>query len=148
VYSHILICTDGSDLAAHGVDHGLLLARTLGSRVTIIMATDPYPLAAASSTGWVAAPADFESYDARQEEYATAVLTAAKAAADKADVTAETIHIPRVSPATAIVETAQKRDCNLIVMASHGRRGIRRVLLGSQTAEVLATTTIPVLVVR
>lgn len=148
MYSHILICTDGSDLATHGVDHGLSLARTLGSRVTIVMATDPYPLAAASSTGWVAAPADFESYDARQKEYATAVLTAAKAAADKAGVTAETIHIPRVAPAAAIVETAQKRDCNLIVMASHGRRGIRRVLLGSQTSEVLATTTIPVLVVR
>lgn len=149
MYSHILICTDGSDLAKSGVDHGLSLARALGSKATIIMATEPFPRAlGASSAGWVATPEDFEGYEARQKEYATSVLAAARAAAQKAGVAAETIYAPDAWPATAIVETAQKLDCNLIVMASHGRRGISRVLLGSQTSEVLATTKVPVLVVR
>jgi nucleotide-binding universal stress UspA family protein len=150
MYSHILICTDGSDLAKSGVDHGLSLARALASKVTIIMATEPFPLAlgGASSAGWVASPEDFEGYDNRQKEYATGVLAAAKAAAQKTGVAVDTIYVPGVLPATAIVETAQKLGCNLIVMASHGRRGISRVLLGSQTAEVLATTKVPVLVVR
>jgi nucleotide-binding universal stress UspA family protein len=63
-------------------------------------------------------------------------------------LTVETLHIPNALPAAAIVDTAKTQGCDLIVIASHGYRGIKRVLLGSQTAEVVATAHIPVLVVH
>jgi nucleotide-binding universal stress UspA family protein len=76
------------------------------------------------------------------------VLVSAKAAADRAGVAADTLHVPDRWPADAIIEVAEARGCNLIVMASHGRRGLGRLILGSQTSEVLAHSKIPVLVVR
>ena len=84
----------------------------------------------------------------RSEKEAQAILAPVKEAADKMGLTAETIHATNPFPAAAIVETAKEQDCNLIVMASHGRRGIRRALLGSQAAEVVSTSNIPVLVIR
>jgi nucleotide-binding universal stress UspA family protein len=76
------------------------------------------------------------------------VLNAAKSAADRVGVTAETLHIPNAQPAEAIIEAAKSRNCSLIAMASHGRRGLGRLVLGSVTAEVLAHSPVPVLVVR
>jgi nucleotide-binding universal stress UspA family protein len=149
VYTHILISTDGSELAQHGVDHGLSLAKALGSKVTIVTATEPFPPATAGAMGgWVPAPVDYEGYGAGQQELAEKILSAAKAAAEKMGIEADTVHVPDTWPAVAIVDTAQQRNCNLIVMASHGRRGLAKVLLGSQTSEVLVTATVPVLVVR
>ncbi len=87
-------------------------------------------------------------YEAGQKEAATKVLARVKAAADRLGVDAETVHVPEAQPAEAIVATAKERHCNLVVMASHGRRGLRRLLLGSQTAEVLVSSSVPVLVVR
>ncbi|MFT4150002.1 MAG: universal stress protein [Paracoccaceae bacterium] len=149
MYSHILISTDGSEVAAKGVDHGLTLAKALGSRVTIITVTESFPIYAGTvGDAWVAGPAEIDAYDERQKEYAADVLKAAKAAADKIGVTAELVHVPNARAADAIVDTAKSRDCNLIAMSSHGRRGLGRLLLGSQTAEVLAHSPVPVLVVR
>ena len=149
MYTHILISTDGSELAQHGVDHGLSLAKALGSKVTIVTATEPFPAAAAGAMGaWVPAPVDYDGYDAGQQELAKGILSTAKAAAEKMGIEADTVHVPNSRPAVAIIDTAQQHDCNLIVMASHGRRGLTKVLLGSQTSEVLVTATIPVLVVR
>ncbi len=149
MYDHILLPTDGSDLAHHGVQQGLSLAKALGSKVTIITVTEPFPVqATATATGWVASPDDFASYDAAQKKFAEDILAATKAEAAKAGVEADTLHVPDGWAASVIVETAKHRGCGLIVMASHGRRGFKRLLLGSQTAEVLATATVPVLVVR
>ena len=148
MYTHILISTDGSELAQHGVDHGLSLAKALGSKVTIVTATEPFPVAAGAMGGWAPSPADYDGYDADQQELAKAILSTAKAAADKMGIEADTVHVPNSWPAVAIIDTAQQHGCDLIVMASHGRRGIRKVLLGSQTSEVLVTATVPVLVVR
>jgi nucleotide-binding universal stress UspA family protein len=128
MYTHILISTDGSELAQKGVDHGLALADEFGSKVTIITVTDR-----------------LEDTNTR---YAEAILSAAKAAAEKMELTVVTLHIPNAAPAAAIVDAAKAQGCDLIVMASHGYRGIKRVLLGSQTAEVIATAHIPVLVVH
>jgi nucleotide-binding universal stress UspA family protein len=89
------------------------------------------------------AGAPFEARD-----YAAEILAKIKAAADKIGVIAETVHVPDSRPAEAILESAARHGCSLIVMASHGRRGISRLLLGSQTAEVVAHSPVPVLVVR
>ena len=95
-------------------------------------------------------PSDAErvNFEGSQKTFAEGVLKTVKEAAGKMGIAASTIHVADALPATAIVETAQSAGCNLIVMASHGRRGLRRLLLGSQTAEVLAHSHTPVLVVR
>jgi nucleotide-binding universal stress UspA family protein len=147
VYAHILISTDGSDLAPRGVDHGLSLAKSLGSKVTVITTTWPFPFATAYG-GWTKGSKDTERYDAEQKDSANGILAAVRASAEKMGIEIKTVHVPNTEPAAAIIDTAQKLGCNLIVMASHGRRGIERVLLGSQTSEVLVTTAVPVLVVR
>lgn len=147
MYKHILIATDGSDVAQKGVDHGLTLAKALGGRVTIVTVTERFP-AYVGVAGWVASANEMAAYDAGQTEAASAVLAAAKAAADKLGVEAETLHVPNALPADAIIDVARARHCSLIAMSSHGRRGLERALLGSQTSEVLARSPLPVLVVR
>jgi len=147
MFSHILLPTDGSECAAQGVDRGVALAGKLGAKVTILTVTEPLPVyAAVDGMGW-SASAVYADYDQHQEAAAKAVLAAAKQKAEAAGVQAEALHAPRAQPAEAIVETAKSRGCDLIVMASHGRRGVRRLILGSQTSEVLTRSPAPVLVV-
>jgi nucleotide-binding universal stress UspA family protein len=149
MYKHILISTDGSDVARKGVDHGLSLAKALGAKVTIVTVTERFPIYAdVTGVGWVPGPSEVADYDAGQKKWAEGVLAKVKAAADKLGVEAETLHVPDALPAETIVETAKSRGCSLIAMSSHGRRGIGRLLLGSQTSEVLAHSPVPVLVVR
>lgn len=150
MYNHILIPTDGSEVAGKGVEHGVSLAKSLGARVTIVMATERFPVFANAGMagGWTPGPEEMARYDAGQKEMAQEVLAAAAAAARKLGVPVDTVHVPDVYPAEAIVELATERDCSLIVMASHGRRGLRKLVLGSQTSQVLAYSPVPVLVVR
>lgn len=139
MYKHILIATDGSELAQKGVDQGLALARDLGSTVKVISVADTYPLQSAITR---------ESWNEAQKSHANEALSAARAAALRLGVKVEVVFASDHSPAEAIVETSKKLGCDLIVMASHGRRGVSRLLLGSQTAEVVHSSSIPVLVVR
>lgn len=149
MYKHILISTDGSDVAQRGVDHGLSLAKNLDAKVTIITVTEPFPFhASAAGAGWVPLPEDISGYEEGQKNAAEKLLVAVREAAAKIGVTADVLHMPDAQPAEAIVEAANVTGCSLIVMASHGRRGLGRLLLGSQTAEVLAHSPVPVLVVR
>lgn len=150
MYKYILISTDGSDVAQKGVDHGLSLAKALGAKVTIVTVTERFPIytGGMASAGWIPGPTEMAEYDAGQKEWADGVLARVKAAADKLGVEAETLHVPDARPAEAILEAAQSRGSSLIAMSSHGRRGIGRLLLGSQTQEVLAHSPVPVLVVR
>lgn len=150
MYNHILISTDGSELAQKGVDHGLSLAKSLGARVTIVTVTERYPVSVHSGVGagWLPGQEEMARYEAGQKEIAQEVLAAVEAVAKKLGVAADTVHVPGAYPAEAIIEAAKARDCGLIVMASHGRRGLRKLVLGSQTSEVLAHSPVPVLVVR
>lgn len=148
MYNHILISTDGSDVAQKGVDHGLSLAKSLRGRATIIMVTEIFPIYPPTDVSGTWVLDETARYRAGQKEIAQKVLAAAEAAAKKLGVPADTVHIPDAYPAEAIVELAKARDCSLIVMASHGRRGLRKLMLGSQTSEVLANSPVPVLVVR
>lgn len=145
MYKHLLITTDGSEVAQKGIDHGLGLAKSLGVPATILTVTEPFPVYAMGSSY---VPLEFADYDNVQKEFAEKVLGAAQKAAEAAGVTVTTLHVPNSQPADAIVETATSRGCDLIVMASHGRRGLGRLMLGSQTSEVVANAKLPVLVVR
>jgi nucleotide-binding universal stress UspA family protein len=146
MYKSILIPTDGSEFAAKGVETGLSLARSFGAKVTLLMVSEPLPTYVGLEA--TAMSAIFVDYDKIQAESAAAVLAAAKRKADDMGVAAETHYVSRSQPADAILATVKTHGNDLIVMASHGRRGVRRLILGSQTAEVLAQSTVPVLVVR
>lgn len=149
MYTHILISTDGSELAQRGVDHGLSLAKALGAKVTVITITEPIPFpAGAAGAGWVPTATDIAGYEKAQKEQAEELLGKVRDAANKLGVETNLVHAPDTWPAEAIVQTAKAENCNLIVMASHGRRGLGRLILGSQTSEVLASSSIPVLVVK
>lgn len=149
MYHHILISTDGSEVAQKGVDHGLTLAKALGAKVTVITVTDPYPYQmSAAGVGWVPGPNEIALFQEGQAEYAKKLLAKVAEAGKKLDLGVETLHVPDARPAEAILDTAAAEGCSLIVMGSHGRRGIGRLLLGSQTSEVLAHSPLPVLVVR
>jgi nucleotide-binding universal stress UspA family protein len=149
MYASILLSTDGSDVARKGVEHGVSLAKALNAKVTIITVTEPLPVDYGSghASGWIPSQEEFDSFDAACKERAGKVLDEARAIAEQVGISAELLHVPNAHPATAIVETAKSRGCDLIVMASHGRRGLRKLLLGSQTSEVLVNGSVPVLVV-
>ncbi|MBE1205486.1 universal stress protein [Aminobacter carboxidus] len=149
MYTHVLIATDGSELAQKGLDHGLSLAKGIGAKVTVMNVTEPAPIfASAGMYGPVATAEDIVSYQRAGEEYGAKVLTAAKAEADRLGVNADTVHVEEMWAAEAINQIAQDKGCDLIVMASHGRRGLGRLILGSQTVDVLTNSKVPVLVVR
>ncbi|MDX3911156.1 MAG: universal stress protein [Sphingobium sp.] len=148
MYKHILIATDGSDVGQKGVDHGIALARDLRARVTLITVTEPYPVYAGGEFGFVPSDALMGDYMSGQKEAATAMLSAAEKAAASAGLEVSTIHVAEAQPAEAIIEAAQSHGCDLVVMGSHGRRGIGRLALGSKTWEVVAHSHVPVLVVR
>ncbi|MCX5496615.1 universal stress protein [Kaistia dalseonensis] len=139
MYKHILIATDGSELADKGVDSGLALAAALHANVTAVTATRP-PLELAGDVD----PIDRATLD----ENATEILSAVAAKAFALGVSCAGVKISTANPAEAIIDTAMVRGCDLIVMASHGRRGLQRMILGSQASKVLLGTTLPVLVIR
>ena len=154
MYANILMSTDGSDVARKGVTHGIALAKALNAKATVITVTEPLPVGfgGGHDSGWLPSPENFDLvdttiFDAASKERAGKVLDEAQAIAEQIGISAELLHVPNAHPATAIIETAKSRGCDLIVMASHGHRGLRKVLLGSQTSEVLADGSVPVLVV-
>lgn len=149
MYKHILVSTDGSEVGARGLDHGLSLAKALGSRVTVITVTERFPVYPDGLTvAYAMSDSLMTEYAAGQKEAAGAILAAAKQSADRIGVPVETLHLPNAQPAEAIIEAAKSLGCSLVVMSSHGRRGLGRLVLGSVTSEVLAHSPVPVLVVR
>lgn len=149
MYANILMSTDGSDVASRGVEHGIALAKALNAKATIVTVTEPLPIdyGGGHHSGWIPAQAEIDNFDAACRERAGRVLDEARTMAERSGLSVELLHVPNSHPATAIVETAKSRGCDLIVMASHGRRGLRRLFLGSQTSEVLVNGSVPVLVV-
>ncbi|MBN9260606.1 MAG: universal stress protein [Hyphomicrobium sp.] len=145
MYDRILIATDGSELAEKAVDQGLAMAKAVGAKVIVVRVTSmPAPMVYEGVV--VALPTEEIRAEiaARVAEH-FAVL---KSKATALGVDMETVHVEHDQPWQAIIDTAKQKAANLIVMASHGRRGISAVLLGSETQKVLTHTTIPVLVCR
>jgi nucleotide-binding universal stress UspA family protein len=150
MYANILLSTDGSDVARTGIQHGIALAKALNAKVTVITVTEALPIDYGSghASGWIPSKEEIDSFDAASKERASKVLDEVRVMAEQSGVSAELLHVPDAHPATAIIETAKSRGCDLIVMGSHGRRGLRKLFLGSQTSEVLADGSVPVLVVH
>jgi nucleotide-binding universal stress UspA family protein len=150
MYANILLSTDGSDVARKGVEHGIALAKALNAKVTVITVTEPLPVdyGGGHAGGWIPSQDEFDRFDAACEERAGKIRDETRAMAEKIGISPEFLHVPNAYPATTIIETAKSRGCDLIVMGSHGRRGLRKLLLGSQTSEVLVDGSVPVLVVH
>jgi nucleotide-binding universal stress UspA family protein len=145
MFKHVLIPTDGSKLSEEAVAKGLELAKALGARATVMIVIEPFHILTADV-------AQIEStrdeYEAHATSHAAAILEAAAAKGRAAGVTVATLDVRHDHPHDAIVRTAWEQGCDLIAMASHGRRGVAALMLGSQTAKVLAHSKIPVLVFR
>lgn len=144
MYKHILIATDGSELASKAVSTGLALAKQLNAKATALTATEPWT---AMMMGEPAIAFPIAEYEKAAAENAARILAEVSGSAKKLGLACETVHVMNF-PAEAIIETAKARGCDLIVMASHGRRGLARALLGSQATNVLTHSTVPVLICR
>lgn len=145
MYKHLLIATDGSELAKKAVEQGLDLAKALNGKVTIVTVTEPW-IISASDEQVAAFPT--EEYEKAAAAHATKILHDISDVAAHRGIACETVHIKDQFPAEGIVETAKAKGCDLIVMASHGRRGLMQFVLGSQATRVVTHSTIPVLICR
>lgn len=148
MYQRILIAIDGSELGASALRHGLGLAKALGASVDILTVSEPWADGMADVQGWSIGYQAGPEYRAEREQEAKGILDPALAQAAAAGVPASPVHVLDKYAADGILETAAEKGSEVIVMASHGRRGLAKVLVGSQTAEVLTRTLLPVLVVR
>ncbi len=145
MYKHILIPTDGSELSQNAVAYGVALAKSVNAKVTILTVSTPFHTFAVEP-GMITDTR--EQYAKHVTALAAKYLNAANEVALAAGVTCETMHVEHDHPHLAIIDTAAQESCDLIVMASHGRRGISAIVLGSETVKVLTHSTIPALVVR
>lgn len=144
MYQRILIPTDGSENTAKAARAAIELARLGGGELFTVSVKEPFPYSAISEMQPVP-PQEF--YDA-QERIAAARVKSVMDLAAAASVPCQGHSVEALHPWEAIVDHAQTNQCDLIVMASHGRRGISALLLGSETQRVLIHTTLPVLIIR
>ena len=145
MYKHLLVAIDGSELAQNALEQAITLAKVLDAKVSIVTVTEPWH-AFAAGDGTVVFP--IEEYEASITQWALETLSSAAKVAANANVACETIHVKEAYPAEGIIKTAEQQQCDLIVMASHGRRGLTRLLLGSQANHVVTHSTRPVLICR
>jgi nucleotide-binding universal stress UspA family protein len=145
MYKNILIATDGSELAEKALRDGISLGKAIGAKITVLTVTIPFHI----FTTNVQMIEDIRpQYNKRMEEQAANILGAAVDAAKAAGIACDTVHVEHEHPYQAIIDTAVSNGCDLIEMASHGRRGVSAILIGSETLKVLTHSKIPVLVHR
>jgi nucleotide-binding universal stress UspA family protein len=147
MYKNLLVATDGSKLSAKAVAHALELAQAVGATITAFYAAPDYPMPAYAD-GVVYEPVSRKEYAKLAEQDAAKILEAVAAKARAAKVECKTTWNVAYAPWEAILAAAKKNKCDAIVMASHGRRGLSAVLLGSETQKVLTHSKLPVIVVR
>jgi len=144
MFQRILIPTDGSDITQKAIATALSLADSLGARVYALSVKEPFPYSAISEMQ----PTPPQEFFDAQERIASSRVQEVANLAEIQGVVCETQTIEALHPWEAIIEHAQQKACDLIVMASHGRRGVTALLLGSETQKVLTHSKVPVLVVR
>lgn len=147
MFRNILVPTDGSALSAKAVKKAVALAKSTGAAITGFHVAPAYRFNVYADY----VPANFmqpKEYAARSRKVAAGHLKAVEKAAADAGVKCSSVFVCSDFAAEAIVKAAKKHKCDLIAMASHGRSGLSRLLVGSETQKVLANTTIPVLVLR
>ena len=145
MFKNILVPTDGSDLAAKAVEQGVLFAKDIGAKITAVTVTEPFHFFSTSPNQLEYTPIEYKKH---AESQAHKVLGVVSAAAKSAGVDCDTLHVEHEQVYQAIIEAAEARKCDLIVMASHGRRGVSAGVLGSETVKVLTHSKIPVLMYR
>lgn len=144
MYKRILFPTDGSEITAKALQSALSLARLCGAELVTLAVMEPFPYSAISEMQPVP-PQEF--YDA-QQRVATARVKVVADAAAAAGVPCQGHTVEALHPWEAILDHGKAQGCDVIVMASHGRRGVSALLLGSETQKVLTHSAVPVLVIR
>jgi nucleotide-binding universal stress UspA family protein len=147
MFKQILVPTDGSELSAEAVTRAVDFAREAGARITFFFAKPDYPVAFYGE-GALIDPTTPEKFAEMADKQAADVLAVCEAAASAAGVACTSVSLTSDVPYEAIIEAADSAGCDLIFMASHGRRGISGLLLGSETQKVLTHSKVPVLVYR
>ena len=147
MYQRILVATDGSPLSKKAVTSAIALAAQTGSALVALTVVPRYPTNYFDGAA-VFTPEDIGRIEKQWADAAQAALGAVAAEAEAAGVQVKTSVISSDVVGDAIISAAKKHESNLIVMASHGRKGIKRLLLGSETQHVLTHTELPVLVLR
>jgi nucleotide-binding universal stress UspA family protein len=145
MFNSILVPTDGSDLSAKAVEQGILFAKEIGAKITAVTVTEPFHLLSVEQIQLEYTPIEYQK---NSKVHAEKVLGVVSDAAKSAGVACDTLHVEHEQIYQAIIDAAEARKCDLIVMASHGRRGVSAVVLGSETVKVLTHSKIPVLVYR
>lgn len=147
MYARILIATDGSTLSKKAVKTGLDLAALSGAEVVAVKVIPRYPQAYFEGSVPLAA-SEVSRIEKQWNDDAQAVVDAVKTTATARGIKAKAVTVKSDLVAEALISAAKKHKADLIVMASHGRKGLKRLLLGSETTHVLTHTHIPVLVLR
>jgi nucleotide-binding universal stress UspA family protein len=147
MYQRILVATDGSTLSKKAVKSAIDLAALCGAELVAVKAVPRYPQSYFEGSISLP-PGEIGRVEKQWFDEAQAVVDAVKAAAAKRGVTAKAVTVKSDLVGEALVAAARKHKCDLIVMASHGRRGLKRLLLGSETQHVLTHSHVPVLVLR
>jgi len=140
----ILVPTDGSELSVKAIRGAVEVAKGLGAKIVGVTVIEPYSYSTISDYR----PEPFEAFETRTENIARERLKQVESIAKAAEVEFETTVSKSFSPYEAIIEAAAEKNCDAIFMASHGRRGINAVLLGSETQKVLTHSKLPVMVYR
>jgi nucleotide-binding universal stress UspA family protein len=147
MYKRILVATDGSKLSKMAVDHAIGLADITGAEVVALKVVPRYPQTYFEG-GVALAASEVARIEKQWQEEAMEAVNAVKAAGQKREVKVKPVTTKSDLIAEAIISAAKRNKCDLIVMASHGRKGLKRLLLGSETQQVLTHSHIPVLVLR
>lgn len=144
MFNRILVPTDGSDITGKAVDAAIDLARSVNAKLYTLSVKEPFPYSAISEMQ----PTPPQEFFDAQERIAAARVKTVRDSADSKGVGCEAHTVEALHPWEAIIDHARRHECDLIVMASHGRRGVTALLLGSETQKVLTHSKVPVLVVR
>lgn len=145
MFKHFLVPTDGSPLSAKAAQAAVELAKATGARLTVLSVAEPYPYSALSEGAFLP---DQGLYEKQMQEHARRYVSDLAAMASGTGIVCETRVAHSFSPSEEIVRLATENGCDAIVMASHGRKGINRLFVGSETQKVLAHTNLPVMVIR
>jgi nucleotide-binding universal stress UspA family protein len=148
MFTHILIPTDGSALAEKGVASGIDFARNVGARVTLFTAVPEYQPPGEGEVMAHKRGISLEEHERRSEQMASHILLPGAARAAVAGVRLDTEYVQCNYPSEAIIAAAKRHNCDAIFMASHGRKGLARLVKGSETFRVLTESDIPTVVLR
>jgi nucleotide-binding universal stress UspA family protein len=145
MFKTILVPTDGSPLSDKAIDAAIEFSKLVGGKIIALSVAEPYPFSPLHES---ASAIEASNYDDQMRERAQQIVDKVANIAKNANVSCETCVTLSFSPYEEIIKIARKHECDAVFMASHGRKGLNKLFLGSETQKVLAHSTIPVLVYR